>query len=192
MTTGDPRLPEGGLAMNVGTELTKNTEKDKAKQMNEPGKETTLVDGIPVVRAASLDNAPAIRLTDNWDAAYHGAAQVIEVCIRDADRDRAHLFMKLDAVVKAVPRTHLEESIRRVKPSTPPTSADEAAKTLQTTRNLLAKYRRILASEPMLNVFQMSQIHGARYQGETIDTSKVDAALADADRIIDRIIEASK
>ena len=65
MTTGDPRLPEGGLAMNVGTELTKNTEKDKAKQMNEPGKETTLVDGIPVVRAASLDNAPAIRLTDN-------------------------------------------------------------------------------------------------------------------------------
>ena len=29
MTTGDPRLPEGGLAVNVGMELTKNTGKDK-------------------------------------------------------------------------------------------------------------------------------------------------------------------
>ena len=152
--------------------------------MNEPHKKTTLVDGVPVVRATSIDNAPAIRLTDNWDAAYHDAAQVIEVCVRDADREREHLFMDLDAVIKAVPRTQLEDSIQRVKPSTPPTSADEAAKTLQTARDLLAKYRRILASEPMLNVFQMSQIHGAPYQGETIDTSKVDAALADADRII--------
>ena len=192
MTTGDPRLPEGGLAVNIGTELTKNTGKDKAKQMNEPGKETTLVDGVPVVRAASLDNAPAIRLTDNWDAAYHGATQVIEVCIRDDDRDRAHLFMKLDAVVKAIPRAQLKDSMQRVKPNTPPTSVEETATTLQTARNLLAQYRRILASEPMLNVFQMSQIHGAPYQGEMIDTSKVDAALADADRIIERFTEIGK
>ena len=152
--------------------------------MNEPGKKTMLVDGIPVARATSIENAPAIRLTDNWDAAYHDAAQVIEVCIRDANRDREHIFMELDAVIKAVPRTQLEDSIRRVKTDTPPTSADETAKTLQTTRNLLAKYRRILSSEAMLNVFQMSQIHGAPYQGEKIDTSEVDAAVSDADRII--------
>ncbi len=160
--------------------------------MSTADKATILVDGVPVARATSIDNAPAIRLTDNWDAAYHDAAQVIEVCIRDANRDREHLFMELDAVVKAVPRTQLEDAIQRVKTDTPPRSADEAAKTLQTTRNLLAKYRRLLASEAMLNVFQMSQIHGAPYRGETIDTNEVDAALADADRIIDRIIDASK
>ena len=152
--------------------------------MNKPDNGTTLVDGVPVVRARSIDNAPAIRLTDNWDAAYHDAAQVIEVCVRDAGLDREHLFMELDAVVKAVPRTQLEDAIRRVKPDRPPTSADETAKTLRATRDLLAKYRRILESKAMLHVFQMSQIHDAPYRGETIDTDDVDAAIADADRII--------
>ena len=86
--------------------------------------------------------------------------------------------------VKAVPRTQIENAMRRVKPDRPPTSADEARKTLQTTRNLLTKYRRILTSQAMLHVFQISQIHGAPYDGETIDTDEVDAAIADADRIL--------
>ena len=152
--------------------------------MNEPDNGTTLVDGVPVVRATSIDDAPAIRLTDGWDAAYHEESRLLGVCVRDASPDGQHLFMELDEVVRAVPRAQLEDAMRKMKTDPPPTSADELAKTLRTTRGLLARYRRILESSAMLHVFQMSQIHSAPYRGETIDTDEVDAAVADADRII--------
>ena len=152
--------------------------------MSEADKATILVDGVPVARATSIDDAPAIRLTDGWDAAYHDSRQVIEVCVRQPGRDREHLFMDLDAVVRAVPRAQLEDAIRKAKPAAPPASPDDSAKILRTARDLLAKYRRILDSPAMLGVFQMSQIHGATYRGETIDSDEVDAAIAEADRII--------
>ena len=82
--------------------------------MNEPDKRTTLVDGVPVARATSMDDAPAIRLTDGWNAADHETSRLIEVCVRDANPDGEHLFMELDAVVRAVPRRQLEDAVRKL------------------------------------------------------------------------------
>ena len=138
--------------------------------------------------AASMDDAPpAIRLTDDWDAAYHEDKRLIDVVVRNAGPDGEHLFMELDDVVRAVPRAQLEDAIRAVKTDGAAAATGDPARTaatLRKTRDLLAAYRRILESDAMLGVFQMSQIHGAPYSGEQIETKEVDAAIADADRIL--------
>ena len=160
--------------------------------MHEPGKETTLVDGVAIAKTTSIDDAPAIRLTDDRDAAYHKENGPIEVRVRNRGPNQEHIVMELDRVVLAVPRAQLEAAILTVNPD----GEDErrsncdrrhraqAAATLRKTRNLLAAYRRILNSEAILNVFQMSQIHDAPYSGEQIKTDDVDTAIADADRVL--------
>ena len=49
--------------------------------MNSANLTTKFVDGVPVATATSIEDAPAIRLTDDWDAAYHEDI---------ADRDQLH------------------------------------------------------------------------------------------------------
>ena len=152
--------------------------------MSDANRRTRFVDGVPVATATSIEDAPAIRLTDDWDAAYHEDQQLIEVVVRSTEPDGRHLFMDLNAVVRAVPAEQLRDAIRKVKTARPPTGDDNAVDALRTTRDHLAKYRRILNSREMRHVFQMAQIHGAPYSGETIDENDVGISIAHADRIL--------
>ena len=152
--------------------------------MNDANRTTRFVDGVPVATATSIDDAPAIRLTDDWDAAYHEDQEVIEVVVRSTGPDERRLFMDLNAVVRAVPAEQLQDAMRKMKTARRPTGDDNAVDALRATRDLLTKYRRILNSRETRHVFQISQVHGAAYSGETIDENEVGIAIAHADRIL--------
>ena len=55
---------------------------------------------------------------------------------------------------------------------------------LRRAQTLLEKYQRILDSEEMLSVFKIAQIHGAPYQGETIDPRETSTVIAEAAEIL--------
>ena len=145
---------------------------------------TTLVDGVPVAKAMAMDGAPAISLTDAWEAAYHTGLKRVEVSIRETTPRPVYLFMKLEDIVKAVPRAHLNDAIRQVKTSAEAPAGDDTVETLRRVRNLLQTYRDIVSSDEMFSVFQMAQIHGAPYRGPQVNTDKVDEVIAEADRIL--------
>ena len=63
-------------------------------------------------------------------------------------------------------------------------NADETTRTLRELREVVSRYRRILDSDAMTRVFQIAQIHGARYTGEQVNRDEVDRIIGDADRIL--------